>query len=216
MDYKLLKDIIDLAQEFEKSNVAKSGDINDFKYWIASSLKDDKPTKSPPNWEGKENGRSAESVISTLIVHMGRYAKAYSKAAMMGSGFTTQEEFIYLINLKAFGAMSKMELIRKNIQDKPVGMQIINRLLKNGWVKQHASKSDKRSQIINITNKGLEALEEQMDKIRTATRIVTADLDPAEKNELIRLLTKLEAFHKPIFLNGPVTSQSLDEIAEIL
>jgi hypothetical protein len=61
----------------------------------------------------KENGRSPESVISTLLVHMNRYAKTYSKSAIAGSGFNTQEEFIYLINLKAFGSMTKMELIKK-------------------------------------------------------------------------------------------------------
>src|SRR5690606_39709334 len=64
----------------------------------------------------KDKGRSAESVINTLIVHMNRYAKSYSKSAIYGSDFSTQEEFIFLINLKAFGAMSKMELIKKNIR----------------------------------------------------------------------------------------------------
>src|SRR5690554_5295977 len=93
-------------------------------------------TKEEPYWEGKEKGRSPESVINTLIVHMNRYAKSYSKSAIYDSEFSTQEDFIYLINLKAFGAMTKMELIKKNIQEKPVGMQIINRLIENGWVDQ--------------------------------------------------------------------------------
>jgi hypothetical protein len=46
-------------------------------------------------------------LLAPLLVHMNRYAKTYSKSAIAGSGFNTQEEFIYLINLKAFGSMTK-------------------------------------------------------------------------------------------------------------
>jgi MarR family transcriptional regulator, lower aerobic nicotinate degradation pathway regulator len=131
---------------------------------------------------------------------------------MHNSDFSTQEEFIYLINLKAFGELTKMELIKKNIQDKPTGMQIINRLLEHGWVKQKASQSDKRSKILSITTKGLKALDQQMDSIRKATRIVTGNLNQAEKTELIHLLQKLEKFHNPIFLSHIENDQLLDYV----
>ena len=38
-----------------------------------------------------------------------------------------------------------------------------------------------------------------MDKIRTATNIVTGDLNQAEKMQLIYLLNKLEVFHQSIY-----------------
>jgi len=106
---------------------------------------------------------------------------------------------IFLINLKAFGEMTKMELIKKNVQEKPAGMQIINRLIAQKWVAQKDSKTDKRSKVISITDKGLKALDAQMDKIRQATSIVTGDLTYNEKMELIRLLNKLNDFHQPIY-----------------
>ena len=130
---------------------------------------------------------------------MNRYAKSYSKSAIYNSDFSTQEDFIYLINLKAFGEMSKMDLIKKNVQEKSVGMNIINRLVHKGWVQQRDSESDKRSKVISISENGLEALENQMDKIRQATSIVTGNLTHIEKMELIRLLHKLNDFHQPIY-----------------
>lgn len=60
---------------------------------------------------------------------MNRYAKSYSKSAIFDSGFSTQEYYIYLINLKIFGDMKKINLIKKNVHEKPVGMKIINRLM---------------------------------------------------------------------------------------
>ncbi|HUH35441.1 MAG TPA: helix-turn-helix domain-containing protein [Moheibacter sp.] len=201
MKYDTLKNVINLLEEFEADNFSGQtypNDIEGFKRWIVANYKGDQ-INNEPNWEGKENGRSPESVINTLIVHMNRYAKSYSKSALFGSDFSTQEDFIYLINLKAFGKMTKMDLIKKNVHEKPAGMQVINRLIAQGWVDQTDSEIDKRSKVLKISNTGLKVLENQMDKIRKATEIVTGDLTRSEKMELIRLLNKLNDFHKPIY-----------------
>lgn len=213
MNYQLVKDVVNLLQEFEAQNLKKGvyqNDVEGFKKWIAQSMLWNSAGPEP-EWEGKEQGRSAESVINTLIVHLNRYARAYSKAAIMGSAFTTQEDFIYLINLKAFGPMTKMELIKKNIHDKPAGMLIINRLIERGWVVQTDSDNDKRSRQINITPEGAEALAKQMDKIRQASLMVAGDLTHPEKMELIRLLQKLDDFHQPIYLRQKSPSHLLEE-----
>src|SRR5690606_22707698 len=131
MKYDNLKNTINLLEEFENENALESlyaDDISGFTRWIAVNYQEE-IVRSEPDWEGKANGRSEESVINTLIVHMNRYAKNYSKSAIFGSEFSTQEDFIYLINLKAHGQMTKMELIKKNVHEKPAGMQTINRLI---------------------------------------------------------------------------------------
>lgn len=211
MNYRLVKDVIDLVQEFESQNEGSTSydtSVEGFKNWISTN---NNTIVNEPNWEGKENGRSAESVINTLIVHLNRYAKSYSKSAIFGSDFSTQEDFIYLINLKAFGEMSKMDLIKKNVHEKPVGMQIINRLINQGWIEQRNSKTDKRSKVISISETGLQALGNQMDKIRQATSIVTGNLSQKEKMELIRLLNKLDDFHQSIYDKNIDTEDLLRE-----
>ena len=211
MNYGLIKDVLDLVQEFEietNNNNHFETSIEGFKNWISTN---NNTIVNEPNWEGKENGRSAESVINTLIVHLNRYAKSYSKSAIFGSNFSTQEDFIYLINLKAFGEMSKMDLIKKNVHEKPVGMQIINRLINQGWIEQRNSKTDKRSKVISISETGLQALGNQMDKIRQATSIVTGNLSQKEKMELIRLLNKLDDFHQEIYDKNIDTENLLEE-----
>lgn len=214
MKYDILKNVIHLLEEFEAENLSEKtypDDIEGFKRWVVVNYKSEE-INNEPNWEGKEKGRSAESVINTLIVHLNRYAKSYSKSAIFGSSFSTQEEFIYLINLKAFGEMSKMDLIKKNVHEKPAGMQIINRLIAQGWVKQTDSEIDKRSKVLKISNEGVKALENQMDKIRKATEIVTGDLTRKEKMELIRLLNKLNEFHQPIYDKNIEPEYLLNEV----
>jgi len=201
MNYKLVKDIINLVEEFEEQmpSTSYNANVEGFKQWLQAGKSGPIAHPEEPYWEGKEHGRSPESTINTLIVHMNRYAKTYSRSAISGSDFSTQEDFIYLITLKSFGAMGKMELIKRNIQDKPAGMKVIDRLLEKRWIEQQASETDRRSKIIKITDLGLEALDRQMGKIRKATEIVTGNLTQKEKLDLIRILQKLDDFHKPLY-----------------
>ncbi len=216
MNYQLIQKAIILVEEFDtqENKAAYTQDIQGFRHWISDGEAKNGFDKSEPIWEGKENGRSPESAINTLLVHMNRYAKTYSKSAIYGSEFSTQEDFIYLITLKTFGSMTKMELINKNLHDKPTGMQIINRLIKNGWVAQTDSQSDKRTKFISLEDKGLQTLEQQMDRIRQASQIVTGKLEYSEKMELIRLLSKLNDFHHPIFSQHLPASQLLEKVGK--
>jgi DNA-binding MarR family transcriptional regulator len=214
MNYALINQVIGLVENFEmqrQDTCEYSEDLEGFKRWMFDAYKE-KSTKNEPNWEGKNMGRSPESVISTLLVHLNRYARTYSKAAIWNSDFTTQDEFIFLINLKVFGAMSKMEVIKKNIQDKPAGMKIIHRLIEKGWVEQHHSSADKRSKLLQITIPGMLALDNQMDKIRQASQIVCGDITHAEKMDLIRLLHKLDIFHQQIYQQQWSASELLDKV----
>jgi len=212
MNYQIIKEIIGLVEKFDATVDSKSytKDLSGFRRWIYDAEREIQHPYTEVDWEGKENGRSADSEISTLIVHINRYAKNYSKSAIYNSAFGTQEEFIYLINLKAFGSMTKTELIKRNLQEKPVGTQIINRLIGQGWIAQYDSLEDKRSKIISITAKGLAALEDNMEKIRQASQIVTGDLSNAEKMHLIKILQKLERFHQAIHVENIAPAQLID------
>lgn len=215
MNFGIIKDVIQLVEDFDSDNKEQiySSDIEGFKNWITDEkISNDHHKDDEPSWDGKENGRSPESVISTLFVHLNRYAKTYSKSAIADSDFHTQDEFSYLINLQAYGSMTKMELIKKNIQDKSSGMMIINRLIKQGWIEQSDSDSDKRAKVLRITENGKLALENQMDKIRKASNIVSGNLNHSEKMELIRILDKLDKFHQPIFSKNTESQKLIETV----
>jgi len=215
MDFDLVKDAVTLLEEFNLNNKNSkySPDISGFRSWICDCETMENSGRTVlTHWDGKKSGRTPESAISTLLVHINRYAKTYSKSAIFNSEFSTQEDFIYLINLKSFGAMSKIDLIKKNIHEKPVGNLIINRLLKQEWIIQNESPHDKRIKLIEITDKGCRALDKQMKKIRQATTIVSGNLNHSEKMDLIRILNKLNDFHHPIYSKNIDSKDLLDTV----
>ncbi|NTE02073.1 winged helix-turn-helix transcriptional regulator [Agrobacterium tumefaciens] len=197
MMYNLINELVTLVKTYEERVANPAEDLHAFRNWLNIHFEDEQSSSAvEPDWAGKDNGRSADSVINTSLVHLYRYAKIHAKAAITDSAFSTPDEFIYLISLVSGGSMSKTELIKQNIHDKPAGSLIIKRLLDKGLIEQQSSDLDKRSRMVQVTPKGSDHLKQSMDKIRLASAHVTEPLSPKEKNDLITLLLKLEDFHQ--------------------
>lgn len=195
MGYELISDLIDLVQKYEQERKPATPDVHEFGRWFFEQ-ESKNVSMIETNWEGKEKGRSADSVINTSLVHLYRYAKLHAKAAISDSDFSTPDDFIYLLSLTSLGSMSKSALIRLNVHEKSAGMQIVNRLIANGLVEQHSVETNKKRQMISITAKGEELLKGSMQNIKIASDKVTEPLSLKEKMDLIRLLSKMELFHE--------------------
>jgi len=196
MPYSLLKDIITYAETFDK-DFGGEKNVKNFSQWLYFKLNPEGENEfEEPDWEGKAEGRSAESVINTSLVHLFRYAKIYSKIAISDSPFTTIDDVIFLLNLLHRGSMTKKNLINLNIHEKSTGILIINRLLSKGFIAEDVHETDKRSRTVSITNEGKVALESNMNKIRLASKTVAGNLSPKEKLQLVALLQKLELYHE--------------------
>lgn len=123
----------------------------------------------------------------------------YWRALLVEGAFVTQENWIILLNLWIHGAMTKMDLIRRSGQEKPTGMQIINRLIEQKFVQQKDSEIDKRSKIIEITALGQHELWLQMDDLQRVSQIITGDFPTRDKQHLRFLLQRLLNFHEEVF-----------------
>lgn len=199
MYYDLITDLVGLVKLYEKESLHSGQNVYIFGQWLSEHFRKNGHMLEEPEWDGKSKGRSADSVINTSLVHLYRYAKLQAKSAIVNTEFSTPDDFIYLITLMSFGSMTKTALIKMNVHEKSAGIQIVNRLINSGLVSQTGHDGDKRNKIIHITPKGIELLNDNMQNIRAATRNVTEPLTHQEKMDLIRLLTKLEAFHEEKF-----------------
>ena len=198
MSYSLFRELISMTEDFERETPDGDRNLSDFSSWLYHKVNSglSAPLASGVDWEGKENGRTIESVINTSFLHLYRYAKIYSKIAIAGTKFSTIDDVIFLINLLYLGSMSKSQLISLNIHEKSTGTLIINRLLKLGFIAEVTNPQDKRSKHVSITEAGERALMANMDKIRHATKEVVGNLSEGEKLDLMQLLKKLEIFHQ--------------------
>jgi DNA-binding MarR family transcriptional regulator len=127
---------------------------------------------------------------------MGRYSRFYTKQALVGSKLSTADDFVYLAVLFKYGSMSKTALIQYNIQEKTTGVEVIKRLLKNGFISQSNHETDRRSKQVSISEKGQRELFSVFGKMDKVSQMIGGDLTQNEKILLLGLLKKLNDFHE--------------------
>jgi DNA-binding MarR family transcriptional regulator len=109
------------------------------------------------------------------------------------------EEFTYLYRLKDEPFLTKIQLIEKNGHEKQTGTQIIKRLLESGFLEEKNDEDDKRSKRLNLTKKGEEIFHTSVSKVNLTSKVLSGKLSDNEKDELLRILKKLNEFHSHIY-----------------
>jgi MarR family transcriptional regulator, lower aerobic nicotinate degradation pathway regulator len=203
--YDLLKDLVEQVEAFEQDKKAGEGlNLNDFAQWLTIKTQPKAVTNilTPPQESIVFEGGMIESPeideLGTLLSLLYRYVKIYAKRAMENSPLSNVDDFSYLIIPMVHGAMSKTELIAHNAHEKTTGMEIIKRLTKLGFLAQTDDPKDGRSQLVSISETGRYALFPLLTEMRKVSIIANGNLTESELTTLIRLLRKLDVFHKDI------------------
>ena len=200
--YNLVHQLLYLVEEFEKENKGKELGLSDFSGCLINHLSNSsQPVTNLDVRFGNQEAKTQElayqidNAIGRLIVYMSRYAKSYIKKTLEGTPLQSQDDFTCLAILSTHENLSKSDLIKRNMQEKTSGAEVIRRLLAAGLVKQWDDMIDKRSVRISITESGKELLHRVLDDMNHVGKMITGNLSYSEKLEFHHLLQKLEAFH---------------------
>lgn len=139
-----------------------------------------------------------ETDVSILLTLLHRYVKQYTALALEECDLGSADEFSFAVVLMTYTSLSKTELIRINAFEKSSGMEIINRLVKRGWMEQFPGEDDKRTQRIRMTAVGRKKLLGVMHEMEKVGQIVAGNLSISERNSLHYLLRKLEHHHHTV------------------
>jgi DNA-binding MarR family transcriptional regulator len=143
-------------------------------------------------------GAERETDMTILFTLLHRYVKHYTALALEECDLGSADEFSFAVVLMTYPSLSKTELIRLNAFEKSSGMEIINRLIKKGWMEQTPGEDDKRTQRIRITDSGRKKLLVVMHEMEKVGQIVAGNLSVSERNSLHYLLRKLEHHHHTV------------------
>lgn len=214
MDFDLLTDIIEAFKKFQLSlPEGKKSNLVDFAVWVNTQ----QYAKEQPVDAGHAEivGRNDIDVeLGKLIIYLNRYAKLIIKKGLADFPELISEDFTYLYILMTAESMTKIQLIEKNVHEKPSGLEVIKRLLKHGLIGERDDENDKRSKRVFLTDKGKSTFFSSIKTMSKVSAIISGKLTPEEKQQLFTLLKKLEDFHNPIFLNE--RSLQLDELLKKL
>lgn len=142
-----------------------------------------------------------EVELSKLIIFLNRYSRLLIKKGLANFPELISEDFTYLYILMSAESMTKIQLIEKNVHEKPTGLEVIKRLLKHGLIDEKDDEKDRRSKRVFLTEKGKGMFYATIEQMGKVAALVSGKLTLEEKKQLYTLLKKLEDFHNPIFLN---------------
>jgi MarR family transcriptional regulator, lower aerobic nicotinate degradation pathway regulator len=193
-ELQFIKNLVGTAGQFLGSGCELS--LDSFGTWLTQQQKVNKQVQNVQVTDNTEHNRDSE--ITMYLIFMQRYAKTYAKKLLANSAITSLDEFVFLISLFKHGKHTKTELIDLSRLEKPTGMEIIRRLLKAELIVQADHETDKRSKQLCITDAGKQALFLILDHMDEFAALVTGNLADTDKNDLLRMLKQLEAFHEPL------------------
>ena len=203
-DYSLLTSILPLLSQYEQENKSASPTtIEGFASWIHEEMilrKQYTDKRLPPEIiSDMPRGEDLPVTLGKMVYYMYRYARFYTKKALKDSMLNSLDEFTFLVTLLHLPSITKTELINKMVYDKTSGIELINRLIKQGLVNEHENPADKRSKIIAITDAGRGVLFSSFEELGKVSRIIPGNLSGDELTTLIRLLDKLDHHHSNIW-----------------
>lgn len=181
MDYSLLKQLINVVEEFKGKN--SSNKIEDFTIWLNNKLFASKPSDALSNHD--------ELIIAFKILHLNKDLKKQTKGALLESAISTIDEYNLLLHLNYQSSFRKMEIVELLGLEAPTGIEIIKRLLKNNFIAEFADDEDKRAKRIKITDLGKAEIESIKPKIDVIFKSFSSPLSINESIQLNGILNKL-------------------------
>ncbi len=128
-------------------------------------------------------GRMFHSISSKLIKRLEKEGKEF--------GLTTSNQFGILLVLSN-GSLSQKEIADKVFSDEPTTTRTLERMIKNDLVIKQRSREDKRKQIVKMTAKGEELLENVLPIVLNINKEIEKILDEDEYNQLIKIMKKID------------------------
>jgi DNA-binding MarR family transcriptional regulator len=195
----VIAQLITRFQDFEKE--VKEPSIEGFSYWLQHQ-KNTSPNLKHHLKMGVKDGYANEGVneidsaVGILLGMLNKYAKHYSKIALEHLPLNTIDEFGYLAHLSTHQKITKTELILRSLDGKTTGTDIIRRLVRQGLAKEIINPKDKRSKLLQITEKGKKIVFKAYTKMGAVSIKITGNLNKSEKKQLLQILSKLELYHK--------------------
>ncbi len=204
MDYAGLRQLLCLAEDFERENGEEKGfDQQKFTTWLVSKAfgRGDGPQQGDDH-SGQAGEPLRAGYIAMLLGFMGHYASFYARRVFRHSVIYSLDDFGVLISLHPNGRLTKTETLKRCRLEKSSGNEVLKRLLRQQLIQETAHPADRRSKVIELTAKGSEAFGQVWDSILNMSKLVTGDLSGEEQLLLLQLLSKLNRFHQPIFEQG--------------
>lgn len=202
--YTVLKQIIDLYEEYESEN--KQLDTLDFANWIIRKQNDEPEINE--NRMTRINMESSYPLMNKVddktrfleaTAKIARYHEFYSRKALKDMAINTRLEFLFLQTVDTLEKAKKTDLINIYHLEYTTGMDTIKRLINNGLLNETLDTTDKRIKLLVITDLGKTILAQSQKRMNDETTMFFAAISDNKWKKVLPILEEIDEFHDTIY-----------------
>jgi DNA-binding MarR family transcriptional regulator len=193
--------LVELVQAWENFKAEHTeGNLESFGFWLH------KKNNTAHTIEFRADDREfdkyeAEAKLSMqagyLIGKLNQYVQIYTKPIVKKHGLHSMDDFGYLATVQWHGIITKTKACQAMLHEITTGTDIIKRLVRLGFLKELADKTDKRQKNLQLTAKGTKVIAQLHDGFRDLPDVL-GDLDKESRTSLVAWLMNLETYHDKI------------------
>jgi len=201
---KLLK-VLQLWVEYEKRH--PNSEFEDFcRYYLAKpQIKAFKPLKKGVPMPPDVDGMFMMTVSRTTLAFW-----VYMRLALKETQMPSIESLMICAALNNLGESRKTDVINSAMLEFSTGMDIINRLIKKGFIHQRIDPEDKRSRLLTISDSGKTALFQCFEKSGLARDILLNELTDDDKKLVTHILFPVQEKHAKLSVENK--GKTIEEI----
>lgn len=189
MNKKLLTEILSAWEEFGTDTVAG---LRDFSAWLAER-------QSAPTTLAAKGDLALNREIAYLLQRVGRLGKTYGRKAFKDLPLAGVEDFTLLNTVYHNPGIAKKDLYLEAVVELTNGTQIVRRMVASKLMTEYPSETDKRVTLLKLTAKGEDVRNKAFAALAPEVSFKVACLTETEKQQLVAILHKMNAFHTRIF-----------------
>lgn len=157
--------------------------------------------KANTGMDGSPAKADAEGLLLRTLGRITKMTMIFSANALKGSGVNRIEEAGLLLYVDALKNPKKSEAIYNNLLELSSGVDMMNRLIKRGLLKEFPDEEDRRTKRMRITSKGAKAVEKCKRQLKRMAQMMTADMSRDDMMLCFKLLKGIDEKFTPVVLN---------------
>ena len=138
----------------------------------------------------------------------------YMRIALKDTPLPSIESIMFCSALSNLGESRKTDVINYAMMEISTGTDILNRLIKKGFIHQRTDPEDKRSKLLTLTSSGVAALKKCYKKASMARELFLADLTEDDKKLAIQILYPLQEKHSRLSVESK--GKTIEEIHALI
>ena len=138
----------------------------------------------------------------------------YMRIALKETSMPSIESLMVCAALNSLGESRKIDIINYSMLEVSTGMEIINRLIRKGFIHQRTDQGDKRSRLLTLSEQGKKVLFLSFKKAALVREILLSDVTEDDKKLVAHILNPIQKKHTKLSVENK--GKTIEDIYDLI